>query len=545
MRIRPVVALALFGLVLFPAAARPDDAKNAEAPTFIVRLRSLDGLLADLKYLAALGGQEEQVKQVEAMLKGRAGEKGLEGFDTKRPIGLYGYAGPNGQDSTAVGLIPVKDEKAVLDLLERLNLKAEKGEGGLYTVTPENSPVPFYFRFVNKYAYVTARDEAAIAPGKLLKPEQVFGDGHHGLLSATFRIDRIPDGLKEIAAGQAGLRLAELRERQAEKESKVQKAFTGQVYKETNAQLKTLLNDGRELNLKLNVDRKSGDLTAEFSLDAKPGSKLAEGFAAMGEATSLFGGLAGKNSAVSFVLHYALTERLQKALGPVVDDAIRDAVKQESDPTKKALTEKMLKVLAPTLKAGEIDAAVELRGPSPKKLYTAVAGIKLRNGEQVEQAVKDLIRDLPEEQRAVIKLNAAKADGVSIHKVEVGNLLDDEARALFGDGPAYFAVRSDALLVAMGEHAQGALKTALSAPPQKSPVVKVELSMARLAALQARDNKDAPEIAKKVFGDNKDADKVIVVVEGGKALRARVSMKALVIKYVHMLDQAKKGEADQ
>ena len=43
-------------------------------------------------------------------------------------------------------------------LLESLNVKAEKGDDGAYTVTPEQLPLPIYFRFAHKYAYVTVRD---------------------------------------------------------------------------------------------------------------------------------------------------------------------------------------------------------------------------------------------------------------------------------------------------------------------------------------------------------------------------------------------------
>ena len=65
-----------------------------------------------------------------------AGDKGLEGIDTKSPFGIYGSVGADGFDSSAVGMIPVANEKAFLDLLERLNLKPEKDEGGVYTVVP-------------------------------------------------------------------------------------------------------------------------------------------------------------------------------------------------------------------------------------------------------------------------------------------------------------------------------------------------------------------------------------------------------------------------
>src|SRR5262249_36015538 len=132
MRIR-LVPLALVCLAALPAVARSadDQDKKPAQPTVIVRLKSFEGVVSDLKYLAALAGREDEVKNFEGILRARiGGEKGLKGFDLKRPVGLYGTPGPNGLDSTVVLMVPLADEKEALGLLENLELKYEKGEDG-------------------------------------------------------------------------------------------------------------------------------------------------------------------------------------------------------------------------------------------------------------------------------------------------------------------------------------------------------------------------------------------------------------------------------
>src|SRR5437762_91321 len=124
---RPILAGVLLCLIGVALPVRAADPKR-EAPTFVLRVQSIDNLMADVKYLAALVGEEEQAKQLEGILNSMVGENGLAGFDTKRPLGVYATFGSEGIDSTAVGLIPVADEQALLGLLTRLNLKAEKGE---------------------------------------------------------------------------------------------------------------------------------------------------------------------------------------------------------------------------------------------------------------------------------------------------------------------------------------------------------------------------------------------------------------------------------
>src|SRR5262249_59104821 len=131
---------------LLPTAPARADGEAPARPAVIVRFSSLDRLTADARYLAKLADREELFRQVEALLKARTGEKGLEGLDPKKPIGFYAQVGPNGIDSTGALLVPVVDEKALLGQLENLDLKAQKDKDGVYSVTLEQLPFPVLFR---------------------------------------------------------------------------------------------------------------------------------------------------------------------------------------------------------------------------------------------------------------------------------------------------------------------------------------------------------------------------------------------------------------
>src|SRR3954453_18659280 len=121
--------------------ARPAEraaAKAAGKPTLVVRVESIDRLLDDVRYLIELSGRGGEAKQLEGFLKAQTGDQGLQGIDTGKPLGLYARLGPKGaEDSQAVLLLPITDQKALLDLLERLNVKAEEGKGGVYTAKLE------------------------------------------------------------------------------------------------------------------------------------------------------------------------------------------------------------------------------------------------------------------------------------------------------------------------------------------------------------------------------------------------------------------------
>jgi hypothetical protein len=207
---RLVLLLAVSGLVAVPPPVRSAEEAAAKGPTLVVRLRSIDDLLSDVKFLASLAGKEGEAKQLDAHIH-QVFPNGIEGIDTKRPLGLYAQLDPDGnlQESIPVALVPVADEKALVALIEKIAHVTPKQENdGIYSMTPDNSPVSIYMRIVNKYAYVTARDKGALAKEKLLAPTAVFSSEHMPLVSATFRLDQIPDAFKQIAISQAELRMA-------------------------------------------------------------------------------------------------------------------------------------------------------------------------------------------------------------------------------------------------------------------------------------------------------------------------------------------------
>src|SRR4051794_7192445 len=141
MRARSVAFVALLALTVVPAPMRAADDKT-KTPTLIVRVRSLDGLISDARYLATLAGREEEAKQAEAFLKQFTGEKGIEGLDTKRPMGLYGSLAGDVVNSEVVVLLPIADEQAFVALVKRLNLNPDKDKDGIYTVHPQKTNIP-------------------------------------------------------------------------------------------------------------------------------------------------------------------------------------------------------------------------------------------------------------------------------------------------------------------------------------------------------------------------------------------------------------------
>ena len=290
MPVRVMSFLAVLVATALPAAGRTAETKKEAAqPTLVLRLQSIDDLMADVKYLASLGGHEEEAKQFDAILQAQVGDKGLQGIDTKKPLGLYTTLSPDVVSSTGVVLVPISDQKAFLDLLERVNQPAEKGADGIYTISPTNVPMAIYLRFANRYVYATARDKSALDKDQLLDPATVLAASRPATVSLAARLDQIPDGLKQIALQQFELEIANAKEKKAPGETEAQQKFKEEFLDDFAKRVSRVIKEGGEVAFRLNIDRVAHELTAEASLSGQSGSSLAGEIADLGHTKSVFG----------------------------------------------------------------------------------------------------------------------------------------------------------------------------------------------------------------------------------------------------------------
>jgi hypothetical protein len=541
MRLRYLLALALL-VPAGTAAAAPEPA----SPALLVRMKPLDAMIEDFQFLGGLVDQEDKAKEIEGFVRSLLGPKAFDGIDAKRPLAVYGTFTADARDATAVALLPVGDPKVFLDVLDRFKVKAEKGAGDIYTLShPDLPPVlSVYLRFAHKYAYVTFRSPEAIKDGKLIPADKLFDGSDPGLVSVALRLDAVPVVAKQLALQQAELQLANAKEKQPG-ESDAQTALKRLAVDAIAFRIKQLINEGKELSLKLDVDRKKNDLTGGVTLTAKDGSALSADVKSLGASRSLLAGLLVPEAALNFGLNVGLPADLKKALGPVVDEAVAQAKDKAEGPAKE-LAEKLLASIEPTLKAGELDMAMSFRGPDAKGRLTLVTGLKVQGGKGIEKSLRDVVDALPEQAKERIKLDVATAGGAKIHKVVGGDDADANAVRLFGPAPdLYLAFRDDAAFIAIGANGLEDLKVALAATPKSAAMLQADLAAGRAYPFQEQADKQklAKEIAGKVFGaDAKGNDVARFTVTGGDALTASFSLKGGVVTFLALFDAAQKAK---
>jgi hypothetical protein len=541
---RWVTCLGVVALFVVPTPARA--AEEKATPAVVVGVRSIDAVLANGKYLAKIVGGDELAKQVEGIIKERLGGKGFAGIDTKRPFGFYAHKINN---NSFVAMIPVADRKALFKFLKSFDLEPAKSDDGLYTVSPEFLPVEVYFRLHKGYAYITALSKGAVDKDTLLPASTVVPKGKGSLASATLHVDRIPKGVKQLILSRVELQAKRLQRQKPPNETQAQEKVRVRLLNSLAETVSTIIKDGGELGARIAVDRKANRVSTQFFLTGKEGTGLNKKIAALGEATSLFGGLSGAKAAATVRAHFALPDDLRKALGNLIDEGFKD-LKKEKNATKRALAEKLLKAIAPTVKAGEADALASLRGPNKAGLYTLVLAAKVKDGKDLEKAVRDVVtKATPESERDRIKFDAEKEGDVSIHRVTLKGALNKKARATFGDSPLYVAFRENAVFAAVGEDGLKAIKQAITAKAKAGPLVRVEVALARLAPAIISHTPDAKvkKALKDAFPDaSQEPGKITFSLAGGKALTARFTLDTSVLKFFAQVRQAyAKDEASE
>jgi hypothetical protein len=541
MRIRPTALVAFFALGAPALPARAEE--KAAAPTLIVRLKSIDGLIADARYLAEAAGKAEEAKQGEALIRSVIGDNGLEGFDIKKPVAVYGRLAKKFEESDLVVMLPVADEKPLLDALKRFEIKAEKGQDDIYKVDLPKLP-PFgmlgsvYFRFSNGYAYITARNSKVLEKDRLLAPAAAVPANWDGIFEANVNLEQVPAEIKDLIVSTSSLRLAEAKGKKKPSETDAQFAFRVAAVDEVALQIKSIVEDGKDFNLKLALDRKNAEGVFSARFTPKPGTKLAASVGELAEGKSIVANLGTSASALTGRVHAMLPQRLRKPFDAVVDEGMKMAMDHVPGDFQK-LVEQVFKAIGPSLKAAELDSGFDFRGPAKNGKYTLIAATAVKEGDEIEKAFRAIHAAVPGEVRQFITLDAEKAGSVNIHRAEVPpEHIDPNIKRVLGEGPAYLAFRKDVVLIAAGDKALDALKEVLTREPKAGKLLNVEGSVARLAPLN--DNEAIRAAAAKVFGKESDADKVRVTLDAGQALELRVSANVKILDLVLQIQEGRK-----
>jgi hypothetical protein len=499
-----------------------------------LRVKPLNDLLTKTEYLGAVVNQAEPVKQLVGFAKAMTDEKrGIEGVDPTKPFGLYAGLSADVVGSPVVLLIPVADEMSVLALLtNRLGLKPEKGDDGVYTLDVPNVPLPLYLRFADGYANITVGSKENVAPANLLKPAAFFGTDEGADLALRVHIDRIPADVKKSAFAQAELRAADDKNADRPGESPAQKKLRGWASDQVLAVANAVLTDGKGFRLGLSIDPTAGTFGVAANLTAVAGSPLAAELKRLGEQTGVSGGLPTGDAAVSGGVRLTLPAASKASLGPVVDEVIAEFLKGQKENERPA-AKLMVEALVPTLKSGdyELGGALIERGSKAGLVLAA----KVADGKKIEATVKQFAPFLPEE-KAKFAFDQKTVSGLTLHSVTVA---DEQLDKVFGTRSIWLGTGESRLVA--GIEPDGKLAASAAEAFQGGvPVAKLQASVAKLVGMfETEIPKDRVKelIREAKAGDKPDAT---LTLTGGDSLNLAIALGGPAVKLAVLLDQERK-----
>ena len=520
--------------------------KPAEMPSVVVRVKSLNALLQNLNLVVKLVGQEEAANQIEALVKSRIGKKGLEGMDPARPFGAYVRFGKALDEVNGAILIPIVDDKTFLALLENLGVVYTKDKDGIYTHKTDKN-VDLYFRFAHQYLYITSVNTESIQLKNLPDPAKALAIPGDATISLVARIDQIPNDARLFAlahldeATEAARKQTKQGARKGEDPAatKIREWAALGTVNAFHSLTKSLIGEGAEVRLDLDVNDKTKEMNVNFNVTAKPGTDLAKTIKTLGELKSPLSGLAKNDVAFHGGVHFVLPEELNKAFVTLLTEIKVDALKGIQDDTKKAHAKMLFDAMMPTAKAGEFQIVAAVLGPKEER-YTFLGALKLKDGDKLGKTVHDLLKealkDIPEAQRDKIRLDFDRVGTTKIHRFEVPKdpKLDKILTDVAGDNQLYIAFRDDALLVALGKESLATLKAALANNDStiSQPLV-FDFDVARMAALMAK-TPEQKELATKLFTKGENG-RVRLTVNGGARLNAQLQMRLNVLEFLAKL----------
>jgi hypothetical protein len=527
--------LAAVAALAVAVSTRADDRPE---PVVTARVRSVLDLTGYFEYLGGCFGQADPAKQAAQLVRGLADpDKGIEGFDPARPIGAYGVLVPDVVNSYAVVVLPVADETAVLQLLTgRLNLDPKK-KNDIYELKVPNVPVPVFFRFANKSAYVTARSADPLADDLLTPPDALFAGQEEAVATVRLYPGRVPEPLRRLALGQLELQLKQ------QAKAKPAGADANAEYWQRVGQdgafavLKSLVLEVTELTARVGIDPKADDLSAEIVLTPKVGSPLAKLVAGETGLTGVAGRLARPDATATAGVRIDLPKSVQKDLDAGVDKFIAGVVDRETGKDKK-MAKLVMGAIAPTLKSGVIDFGLVVLGDAPGKVR-AVAEVRVKGGAGIARVLKEGEAEDPSK-NAKSEFDVATEGGVALHKVTFVNG-GDLAKAT-GSPAVWLGTADDRLMVSFGPD-EGLLKKLILAERKPVPVARLDVSAGRVFKLV---NKDLPAetmdklVAEHVGTGTDGKDAVRLAVTGGEALTVRLTAKGKAVRLATALDQANK-----
>lgn len=512
-------------------------------PLWIIQLRPAGQLLAQVREaLRQVGGKEagaQLVEQFNEGLKKKLGDRGLSGLDLDRPWGGFGLLDPKELEKPPIVLVlPISEEKAFLDLLQRLGIQSKSvaGQPGAYNLqsaVEDLLPAKAHLRVVpGGWAYVIVNVATPWDETKLPRPEELWKERPEAIGSVRIYPQRVPAASAEELIKRFEDSIGTLRGLMGgdgAPEILIRTIVTEALPRWFVRNLRLVFQQGEEIEgqFRWEMQEPSAVVVMEWTLRPKPDSELARSIAQRGESLQRFAGLARVEKAALTLTFQPpqFTEELRTGWSKFLELGQKE-LKDAMLPTEvAAVLQNVLHGWQKDVLAGEWEVGLLLREPNAQGHYSLGLAISCSNARDVEGSLRKLAATKPFEQ--FLQLDAAKTDTMSVHRLKVWQLLPAEVRdygeRLFGESPTLFiACGRDALYAAIGPEASVVLQQVARLRRGSGAAVELHYQPKQLATIATivSGDEDVGDHFRQFLGtESRLLPAVRLQVDGGQQLR--------------------------
>ena len=397
---------------------RAEPPKSTREPVAVAYLSSLDGVLDDLDYVVAAGGQPQLSQMVKGFLTNL---NNLGGIDRTKPMGAYAFVpldlGGGKKDPDIVGFIPVTDIEALqktAHLSNVLSLEATDKPNRYEFKTPEKT---LFVLLDQGHAFVTEKanllDQPLPAPAALT---EVLGSQYD--LVIQLRREGVPRLVWDLALiGAMAASDKELRKlKQSREPEDLAKAEGIELGR---AAFTSIMSEVRSVWLGVKVSRESRTAVIDAKLQFADSGKVSRALTQSASSPSPLAKVAAADVPAAVHLHALLPSDVRS----LAAEAFRLA-RAKKDPTEsipepqRATVNSLIDVLEKTIAAGQADLLLQFTG-EPQTGMTAVVGIHVEESQKLSEAITKLLPEARKSDKvADVTLDAGTARGIHFARID-------------------------------------------------------------------------------------------------------------------------------
>lgn len=461
MRLNRCFLIALATLAwLMPGEARLT-AQQPEAPIAVISVAPLDRTIPELSYLLTALNIPEMVGVMEMMTGFYT-----KGLDRSRPIAIlvsFDGTAPNSQVC-----VPMKDHKQWFQIMSGMGLEPEELADGLYEISAAGQVM--IAKVDNGWMYLGQSEDSLTKVPE--DPAALLGDlPERYSLSAKIDLQQLPADMRDSAIAEMRAGFERTMQQQLGDQFDSEFDAAQEAAKEQMEQLEDLISETQQLIIGCLIDPTEKKLIIDGAIQFLEGSDLAKQMDSQANLKSDFTALRPDQSSGYLRATSVMSNEQEKELAK---ESLRDAVEQTLEMLQKqsevpeqyvdafqALIEGMEAIAQKSIDQGLLDGAVSFDFEQDE--LRLLAGVKVADGKEVQQKVKDLVSGLPQSGEVQAEFDVASHAGFQLHQATIKlPQIDEISRLGLGERiDLHLAGSNDIILLCIDPDGQATIKSAI------------------------------------------------------------------------------------